>query len=77
MKYMCEIYSVILYELKRNGGSMNEKELYEAVTKRLEDFEIELTPRDLNKALLVLEARGLITVAVLKKNMRMVKLLSV
>lgn len=74
MKCMCEIYSVILHELKRNGGSMSERELYDVVAKRLRDFDIELSLREFNKALLVLEARGFITVSVLKKNMRVVKL---
>lgn len=73
---MSEVYSLILHELRRSGGSLSEKELYELVTKHLQDFDLELSHKDFCKALLALETRGLVTVATLKKNMRVVKLVS-
>ncbi len=73
---MSKILSVILHELKRNGGSVDERELYESVAKILRKYDYELTLKEFNKALLSLETRGLITVTTLKKNMRVVRLLS-
>lgn len=77
MRGMSEIYSMILHELRKSGGSMSEKELYDAVSKHLENhLDLELSEKDFSKALLTLETRGLITVTTLKKNMRVVRIVS-
>uniref|UniRef100_A0A7C1P384 Uncharacterized protein n=1 Tax=Thermofilum pendens TaxID=2269 RepID=A0A7C1P384_THEPE len=69
------IYTEILYELKRNDGVLGERELLEAVRKNLADhYQLEISEKELRKALLALEVRGLVTLSTLKKNMRVVKL---
>lgn len=75
---MSSVFSAILYVLRREGGSLDEKELYKKVLDTLQNYdrEREITFKEFNKALLSLETRGLVTVTTLKKNMRVVRLLS-
>ncbi|MCC6039562.1 MAG: hypothetical protein LM563_02245 [Thermofilum sp.] len=69
------IFTEILYELKKNNGVLGERELLEAVKKSLADhYQLEVSEKDVRKALLALEVRGLVTFSTLKKNMRVVKL---
>uniref|UniRef100_A0A7C4BAG8 ArsR family transcriptional regulator n=1 Tax=Thermofilum pendens TaxID=2269 RepID=A0A7C4BAG8_THEPE len=69
------IFTEILYELKRNNGVLGERELLDVVRKTLADhYQLEVSEKEVRKALLALEVRGLVTLSTLKKNMRMVKL---
>lgn len=69
------VFTEILHELKRNNGVLGERELFEAVRKNLIDhYQLEVSEKELRKALLALEVRGLVTLTTLKKNMRVIKL---
>lgn len=77
MKYINKIIPEIIEALKENGGLLNEKDLYDIISKRLEqENDGRFSQRELNKILLILETRGLIRVSFLKKNVRTVQLLS-
>lgn len=65
----------VLSELKRNNGTLNDKDLYENVNKALKYVGQEISPKEFNKLLLILETRGYIRVEGSRKNMRIIKLL--
>lgn len=67
----------IIAELKRRGGLASEKELYESVAKALKSNDsVEISPKEFNKLLLILETRGIVRVSFLKKNLRAVQLVA-
>jgi Cdc6-like AAA superfamily ATPase len=65
----------VLSELKRNNGTLNDKDLYENVNKALKYVGQEMSPKEFSKLLLILETRGYIRVEGSRKNMRIIKLL--
>lgn len=75
MTAISEAVLFILSELKRNNGSMNDKELFENVNRDLKYVGMEISFKEFNKLLLVLETRGYIRVEGSKKNLRVVRLL--
>ncbi|MCC6004785.1 MAG: hypothetical protein LM590_10640 [Thermofilum sp.] len=64
----------ILSELKRNNGTSNDRDLFESVNKALKYVGQDISPKEFNKLLLVLETRGFIRVEGSRKNMRIVRL---
>ena len=64
----------LLTELKRKGGSAKDRELYENVKKLVEYRNGDLSFKEFNKILMLLEVRGFIRVDSIKKNLRMVYL---
>lgn len=65
------LYLSVLREL-RKSGAVTDKELYRAVKSA---YGVEISFSEFNKALMVLELRGLIAVEPLRKGLRMVRLL--
>jgi len=55
--------------LKRRGSPMRDKELYNELTRILG---VEVSMRDFNKALMVLEIRKIIYVENIKRNLRLI-----
>jgi len=55
--------------LKRRGSPMSDKELYNELTRILG---VEVSMRDFNKALMVLEIRKVIYVENIKRNLRLI-----
>ena len=62
------LFSSILEYLASKGGSEQDKKLYQYVRKKAGDISLS----EFNKALMVLELRGLVRVESLRKGLRMV-----
>ncbi len=76
MTVMSRVIPLILDELQRRDGQANEKDLYESVARSLgSKYGLELTFKEFNRILLVLETRGFIRVSYIKKGLRAVQLI--
>jgi len=73
---MSVVISLILSELQRRGGQASDKELFESVSKLLRSEDgLEITPKEFNKLLLILETRGMVRVTFVRRNLRSVQLI--
>ncbi|RLE71422.1 MAG: hypothetical protein DRJ37_04995 [Thermoprotei archaeon] len=70
---MLPLHIVILRILKRSNGTATDKELFRAVKKILGD---DISRSQFNKMLMVLEVRGMVIVEPLKKDLKIVRLVS-
>jgi len=70
------ITTVIVMELERRRGSAKDNELFEAVREILKSSRGELSQTEFNKALMKLELRGIVRVEPLRKNVKIVYLVS-
>lgn len=70
---MLPLHIVILRILKRSDGTATDKELFRAVKKVLGD---NVSRSQFNKMLMVLEVRGMVIVEPLKKDLKIVRLVS-
>ncbi len=64
----------LLTELKRQGGKVRDRELYENVKKLVEQSGGDISRTEFNKLLMMLEVRGYIRVEQIRKNSRMIYL---
>ena len=64
----------LLTELKRQGGKVRDRELYENVKKLIEQSGGDISRTEFNKLLMMLEVRGYIRVEQIRKNSRMIYL---
>lgn len=63
---------LIVETLKRKGTPLKDVDLYREIKQFVED---DLSPKEFNKALMVLEIRKVVYVEIIKKDLRLVHLL--
>jgi len=68
---MLPLHIFILRELRKNNGTLTDKELYRIVRKIYNE---NLSFSEFNKMLMTLEIRGKIIVEPLKRNLRIIRL---